>query len=269
MKLSRLLFVILGIPLAIFAYQAFTSNGENALWMVPFLVAIAIVYVMAPQIDWHFSRRYPPKLPKEFIKSLEIAFPFYADLDQEGKRTFQNRVSWIGMAKDFTPKPDHSIPFDVSHGIASCIAALTFHFEDFVIKNYEKVIVYKTSFPSPAFPKHVHACEINHEDKVILLATDKFMLGQNRPNEYFNTALYIWSLALEHYANELVFPEDTLDKVASVMKFSPAAIKKYIGLPELNNFGLLSTCYFMRPKEMEHQIPQLYNEMDHFYRSAS
>ena len=268
MQISKLLYGLLGIPLIIFAYIAFTNNGEKALWMLPFLVAIAIVYVLSPQIDWYFVKKYPPKLPEEFVQSLKRAFPFYEDLSEDQRNTFNNRVSWIKMSKDFSPKPDHNIPYDVSYGIAACIAALTFHFEDYRLKDYEKVMVYKTSFPSPAYPRDIHACEVNHEDKVVLIATDKFMLGQNKPHEYFNTALYAWSMVVEKARKSLELPEQMLQKVGQVLNFKPEAIKAYIGTPDINDFALASTAYFMRPKAMKKMYPELFQQMDGYFRNT-
>ncbi|HKK88343.1 MAG TPA: zinc-dependent peptidase [Saprospiraceae bacterium] len=267
MQVSKLLYGLLGIPLIIFAYIAFTNNGEKALWMLPFLVGMAIVYVLRPQIDWYFIKKFPPELPEEFVQSLKRAFPFYEDLTPDQRERFNNRVTWIKMSKDFSPNPDHSIPYDVSFGMASCVAALTFHFDDYRLKDYEKVVVYKTSFPSPAYPRDIHACEVNHEDKVVLIATDKFMMGQNKPQEYFNTALYVWSMVVEHVRKSPELPEHMLEKVAKVLKFRPEAIKAYIGTPDVNDFALASTAYFMQPQSMKKEYPELFQKMDGYYRN--
>lgn len=270
MKISRLLYILLGIPFAYFTYYAFTHHGDRALFMVPFLVGLAATYVMSPHLDWMYAKRFPPKLPERFVDSLESNNFLYAQLSSEERKEFLKRVALIVLGKDFDSRPEHSIPFDVSHGLASVIATMTFYMKDFLIKEYEKVIVYKTSFPSPMYLKHVHACEVNPEDKVVLLATDKFMLGLNRPAQYFNTGYYVYAQALEDIMKpDIQFEKDhdqVIDDCCSVLGFKKSAVLSYIGLPVIDVFALSSTVFFMRNEALKLQFPSLFEQLRRFYQ---
>ncbi len=269
MKISGILYLLLGVPFAYFAYYAFTNDGDNALWMVPFLAGLAATYVMSPHIEWMFAKRFPPRLPEKFISSLDNNNMMYSKLSAQEKQEFNKRVSLIVLAKDFDSRPEHSIPFDVSHGLASVIATMTFYMKDFLIKEYEKIIVYKTSFPSPMYLRHVHACEANHEDKVVLIATDKFMLGLNRPTQYFNTGYYVYALIFQNLLNYNADQNDLeyrIGELCQVLGFNKEALKKYIGLPEVDVFALASTVFFMRPETMRNEIPELYHQIREIYQ---
>lgn len=271
MKISKLIYVILAIPLAYFAYNAYITDGDNNLMVVPFLLGLAVTYIMSPYIDWQFANKYPPKVPQVFIDSIEKNNPFYRNLEQDQKQEFLKRISLIAMAKDFDTRPDHSVAYDVSHGLASAIATVGFYSNDYLMKDYEKIIIYKTSFPSPLFLEF-HACEVNEEDKGVLIATDKMMLGLNKPQQYFNIALFTYAIIYQltyPVAQRWSEPDDLVDKMCQVFGYKKEALELYIGLPIINPFALASTAYFMQRDKLQSLYPDICKSIDQVYRPNS
>lgn len=266
MKPSNLLYILLSIPLAYYAYQAFMNYGEQAIMMVPFVVGLAVVYVMSPHLDWLYAKKNPPKLDEKLRSELTRMHPWYRQISGAEQMRLENISTLIPLAKDMEGRPEHSIPYDVKHVLAISWATMTLYMEDPFLKGLDKIIVYKSSFPSPMYLKHIHACEYNHEDQVILIATDKMMLGFHKPLEYLNTAYYVLAWAIKEIKAIDWAPEETgLTALSSVLGFNLASVSRYVGLPLMDSFCLASCCFFMSPEGLKEQLPNTFDKLRAIY----
>ncbi|MBL7826417.1 MAG: hypothetical protein JNJ57_07295, partial [Saprospiraceae bacterium] len=86
-----------------FLYLAWTIDGKYAPWMIPFLVAAAVIYIMSPQINWWWYSRRPPRLSPQMQEMLSRFCPFFQRLSPEQKIRFEGRVALFRMGTDWTP----------------------------------------------------------------------------------------------------------------------------------------------------------------------
>lgn len=219
----------IALPLALlavlFLYLAWEVDPVFSRGLIPILVVLAVVYFSAPQINWWWWQRNPPDLSPKLAEALANFHPFYKRLDAAGQRKFRTRTflfiegtEWI--SKNF---PDDELPLDVQVIIASQAAALTFHLpdEDFLLKKFERVVVYPKPFMSPEFP-FSHSSELFEADGCLILSAEQVMSAFVQPTEHYNPALHEYAKAfqIEHGNSVVAGQSDTPETWADLEKIS-------------------------------------------------
>ncbi len=171
-------------------YYAWTHAGNGAIWMVPFLLIAALIWVLAPQINWWWYSKRPPALEKGVAAALGQFCGFYQRLDTAGKQRFQERLALTRMAIDWTPmrSEENAVPPDVETAVAAQQVIVTWGKEDFLFPDFEKVIISPTAFLSPELPYN-HNSE-TYAPENCLLFNGKSVLEAFAQPQLFNVALY-------------------------------------------------------------------------------
>lgn len=265
--LSRLIAAPLVIGLALALYFSWESNGEYALYIVPFIIGLVIIYMFSPQIDWYYYKNNPPKLDEQMQLLLTKNFDFYKHLAADEKKRFRDRMSLYMLANEFMPAPGmEGVATDVKGFIAASLVQLTFGLEDYRLTKFEHIITYPKPFPSPQYPENFHTSEIFEEDGVIMFSIRQLMQGIFEKSHYH--------IGLHEYANafinsyQLDYPQMTADiweKLEAISGFSKTAIHDYINLPEIDPLAVSIHHFFRFPEQMKIQMPKTYDRLTQIF----
>ena len=198
--------MLLGFGAIVFFNLAVFVREDYAFGMIPFGVLVAVVYFLAPQINWWWYQTHPPKLPEPLVRMLMARMPFFQKLPPPEKTKFVTRVAMYLEANDFQAKGPETLPEDVKAVIAASVVQLTFGMEDYLLNKFEHLIVYPHPFPSPQYEQW-HACEHYEPDGAILFSAEQLMAGFAAPRKFFHVGLYEYARVLQVCHPEMKFPE--------------------------------------------------------------
>ena len=144
MQFSRILALPFLIGMAFAFYLALFKDTTYAVYVVPCVVVLAIIYIFSPQIDWFWYQRNPPTLPVKLRAFFEKHSFFYQQLQrEEDRQLFHQRVALFKIATDFkSPEEDTAVSEDLRVAIAACAVPLTFHLPEFLLPKFETVVVF-------------------------------------------------------------------------------------------------------------------------------
>lgn len=267
--LSKYLQIPLVAGALISLYLAWEEGSRYAIYMVPFVVGMAVVYVLSPQIDWWWYQHRPPELPAPLRHLINTRFPFYQNLSADEKTRFRNRMALYMHANEFMPQGMESVPMDVKGVIAASVVQLTFGLEDYRLSKFEYIIVYPHPFPSPQFPEKWHVSEIFEEDGVIMVSAEQLMASFLQPERYFNIGLYEYARVYRRCYPGVSFPvlgENSWEQLQAISGYSKDVIEKWIGLPKPDVLAVAIAHFFVFPKKFKALLPEVYEELAGFFK---
>ncbi len=257
--ISKYLLIPFVLGALVFLYLGWNVDGDYAIYMVPFVVGAAVVYIFSPQIDWWQYQRKPPELNARLRQMLGTQFTYYQNLSAEEKTKFRHRMALYMEANEFIPKGMENVPIDVRGVVAACAVQLTLGVEDYLMNKFEHIIVYPHPFPSPQYMEHWHACEIYEEDGAIMFSAEQLMAGFSQPKRFFNIGLYEYTKVFQLCHPEILFPifgEDIWPKLEQVSRFSQEHIVKWIGLPAIDATAVAVAHFFVFPDKFQRILPK-------------
>lgn len=256
--LSKLLIFICAFIALGVLYASWTYGSEYSTWLIPTVVVGSVVIVLAPQIDWWWLMRNPPKTDLQIIKMLELKMPLFRESSPPIKKFLLHRIELFMNAFDWMPQGFETIPADAKYVLCSYAAQLTHLREKFLFKYWEKVIFYKHPFPSPQFPKHIHNSEIFVEDNVMLFSIEALIAGFLDPYTHFPVGLYEIARVYGHS-----FKVNFTDAISGLSEsdFEKISGKPWswihdgLGLDSVDPDGVAVVCFYLYPQEMEQVVP--------------
>ncbi|MEI6407895.1 MAG: zinc-dependent peptidase [Bacteroidota bacterium] len=248
-------------PALLFLYLAWVVDPAYAPWMVPFILFAVVTYIMAPQINWQWYQRWPPDLNESLTSLLERFSGFYRNLVPLEKQRFRTRIAMFRMNTDWTPMgfPEDELPPDIELALASQAVMLTFMKEEYLFRQFEKVIVYPLPFPSPEFP-FAHASEMYEADGCLLFSAQQVLQGFIQPKQFYNIGLHEYArVFIAIYPNE-PYPdfsaEDIWGKLEYISKMDRASIESIIGLAGIPVLPVAIHHYFIFPEQFKLTFPE-------------
>ena len=250
------------------------STGEvySSLFLLP-AVAAAAAYSLAPQLRWWYWQRHAPDLPTELAPLLD-RFALYRRLGLAGKREFRRRTFLLREATHFIGKEpiEDRLPEDVRIMAAASAATVTFHREDFLLKDVETVVFYLHHFPSPQHDR-LHAAEFYAPDGAIIYVLNVFLRSCVEPDKYLQLGYYEYGRALLHVEPELrrQLAPYVLDypQLEAVTGFPEAALRGFVGLEELDRTALTTTVYHSHREAFAAQHPEAFAGIDRIFAPAA
>jgi Glucose-regulated metallo-peptidase M90 len=259
---------IISIPFVIIffgaLYLAWEKDKNYATYMIPCVVILGIIYALSPQIDWWWYEKHPPSLDPPFEKQLSTYFNFYKNLDEVGKKKFRDRTALYLFANEFrAPNEETVVPEDFRSWIAAHAVQVAFGQKEFLMPKFETIIVYSKAFPSPQFPKHLHASEIFEEDGVLLIGAEPMLRGILKPNEYYNITLYeyakIFALSYPNYRFPSLEDNDkTWAALEAISGKNKAWVTQCLGLPTVDIQAVAVHHFFQYAERFKEVLPQVY-----------
>ncbi|MBK7409678.1 MAG: zinc-dependent peptidase [Saprospirales bacterium] len=258
----------LAIPLVIlalvFLYLTWEVDEKYALYIIPSVVALVILFVFGPQIDWWLARRKTPELDPKIRHLLTQRSPYYNNLSAEQKQRLRDRIVLVSMALDFKPQAMETVPDDIIAILGFYAAQITLGFEQFLLTPFENIVLYPGPFPSPQFPEHWHASETFEEDGVLLFSLDHLMKGFLNPLQYYPVGLHEMAQAFLLKYPEKDYPvldEATWEDIRKISGIGKEKLTKYMGLPRLPILPVCIVYFFTIPQRFKAVSPGLYTSL--------
>ena len=262
--LSKKLYLVFGVLsiLTILAVKVFLTWHDRwvALFMVPFVILGCVAYVFSPQIDWWWYQRNPPDLSEPMAAMLMKYFPFYKKLSAANKKRFRSRTQMYLEARGFYGKlggDDDPVPHDIKTIISANVVMMTFGKKDFILDPFERVFLYLQAFPSPQFPEHIHASEIEIEDNVVIFSAEHITYSFREPSKYYNIILHEYAKAYKFVHKEFDYPEFD-GRIWD--GFSKDVILKFMNLPDVEAYPVSVNFFFYYPEKFKEVLPDVYEK---------
>lgn len=241
------------------------QTGENYLIVIlPAFLALAVLYVMGPQINFWWSRMRPPALEKPAIRFISQHHRFYNALTPEQQEKFRNRVVLIRMAKDFKSQAADEMPEEIKIVLAANLAHLTFGLDDFLLPAYETVVIYPGAFPSPEYPEVFHASETFDEDGVFLFAAQQVLLSFTQPTDYYNLCLHELAVGFIRSNPDLPWPgtdEFSWSAINGISGFTRHHIEQWINRPDIEKLAVMVVHFLEYPTDFLKAFPSEYDQL--------
>lgn len=267
--LSRILAAPFLLMALLALYFAWEDDPTHAVYIAPAVIALAIIYVLSPQIDWWWYKRKPPKLHSMVETLLNRYDPFFKSLLPKEKQRFKDRVSLFIIAHDFRPQAMESVPTDVKGLIAASAVRMTFGLEDYLLTKFEQIIVYAHPFPSPLYPDKVHASEIYEEDGVIIFSIEQFMLGFIQTRQFYHLGIHEFFNVFKASYPDKAYPSFTKDfwkKLPAVSGLKREAIERFVGLPQEDVLPVAAVHFFTHGKRFKAVFPKQYEDFKAIFK---
>ncbi len=262
---ARLIAIPFLILTVVFGYWTLEKSNIFSYFLLVFMIALALIYTFSPQINWWWYKRHPPEIDKQMRQLLIDNLPFYNNLSVNNKKKFRNRMALYMMAVDFMPKGWDNVPSDIKGVIATNIVQMTFNQKDFLLPKFERIVVYTIPFPSPQFPKNLHASEIYAEDGVLLFSAQQMMWPFLQPQQYYNLVLHEYIKVYQlSYPNKdyPILKEEDWQVLTQISRFKKEHITGIIGLPEIDLSVVSGTLFFTHPQQYSAIAPDLYKKWE-------
>lgn len=271
MQLSRMLSLPFFIVMAVGFYLAVMVDSAYAMYVVPCVVALAVIYIFSPQIDWYWYQRHPPVLPPKLRAFFEQHCHFYQQLKSaEDRQVFQQRLAMFKIATDFkSPEEGTEVTEDLKVAVAANAVTLTFHLPDFLLPKFETVVVFAQAFHSPQYPRYVHASELFEEDGVLLFSAPHLMKGFMSPLEYYDVGLHEWARAFVLSYPNLPWPADDPQRwqaFPQISGFPAQAILQWINRPDVELLGVTIVHYVHFPERFKAVLPEVYGMLEGIFK---
>ena len=261
--LATLFFALVTI---VFAALHYVMDSEQYIGLIVGVLGLAVAFVLAPQIDWWWYKRYPRDIDPQMANLFQQHLPFYQRLSDAEKLRFRQRTDLYLMAAEFiipSQDEDKSVPEDLKHWVAAYSAMTTWGKLTVENEKFEKIVAYMHPFPSPQFPQHLHTSEIFEEDGVLLFALERMIQAVMSPTLCFNPVLYDFCRV-----HEITYPSEKLNlneanwlDLEQISSFSKQKISEDLGLPDVDIQGAAMSFYLLFPSQFEKTLPKEFAEI--------
>jgi hypothetical protein len=245
----------------VFLYLAWDVDERYAYYIIPFVIGLAVVHMLSPQIDWWWYRRYPPELPARLRQFLVQRYGYYQRLSLADKERFRKRMALYMFAREFLPMGMEHFPVDVQGMIAATAVQLTMAREDYLLSPFERIVLYKHPFPSPQYPDRWHASEVYFPDGVLMFSAEQLVPSFLEPVRYFPLLVYEYARVVRSVDGGRAWPEWTTADwpvLEEVGGYRRTDIEHWIGLPEPDLSAVAVVVYFVRPERFRAAYPAAY-----------
>ncbi len=266
----------LSIPFIIgalsFLYYAWEHQGDGGVWMIPFLVVAAMIWVFAPQINWWWYSKRPPVLEAGVVNALERYLPFYKQLDQAGRQRFRGRLALTRMSTDFTPKgmPEEGLPPDIQSAIAAQSVIVTWNKPVFIFDQLEKVVVSPGPFLTPEHA-YYHNAETFLPESCLLFSAKMALDAFIRPDLTFNVVLheYVKAFFGKYGTPDVLLDETAWDSFEKISGWNRQIIESTIGMAGIEPLPVAATLYFVFGNKFHQEMPELAKTLDELFGQAA
>lgn len=273
----RTLTQVLGVPLLLlFAFIVYLNHDQQP-WpilnylLIPILLALAMLYIFSPQINFWWNQKHPVPLDDRIKKWLQQYSRFYNHLSDSDKQKFEDRLSLFMQAKEMKvvgEAEQYEMPEDMKAIICHDAIRLTFGLEEYLTFDYPRIIAYNHAFPSPQY-QHLHTVERHKEDKVLIFSSEHVVATHLNPKALYNVSMHGYIEMFMELHPDISFPtpsEVDVETLETVSGFSLQKVKDTIGFKEVDLQIVAANYFFCFPKEFCEQLPELYNELVQIFR---
>lgn len=243
-------------------------------WAIIPLASLILIYLFQPQIDYWWLSRNPVEIDQAILQMISGTNPYYLKLDAQEKAEFHKRLLLYVNGRAFSAKgmdTDSDVPYDIKYMIAQVPVSLSFRNKDFLLKNYDRIILYKHAFPSPLH-RFLHTSEINTEDGVIIFSLEHAEAAFFKPEQFYNVAWHSYAeayLALRKPSYTLADESANWDKVERISGFTRKFILDTLGFESTDIRAVALVCYFLYPVRFADIWPEENMQIQKFLSSGT
>jgi len=263
--MAVLFLIALGI-----GYDVYINERQDYVhWILLMVFLMIALYVMKAQIDYWWHKKYPLPIEPEIKKWLIHNFPFYNSLDGELKQKFEDRLGLYIEARLFTSlgSKERQVPEDLKAMIAAHAVRVTLNYEDFLIGDFDRIMMYKHPFPTPKH-QYLHIVETEVEDGVIIFTLDYLLNGVLEPDRYYNIAYHAFAEAFSKQNPTIDFSfleEVTKEHMQLISGFAVEDLLTTLGYKSLDPVPVIITYYFTFRERFEETLPHIVNKLDDIF----
>jgi len=241
----------------------YVDRSYSIAYFLPVILAV-VLYIFHGNIDFWYLKKHPAGLDRALNEWLKNNFVPFQHLDFKSKEKFKYRLELYLNARLFTARgsEDKEVPEDIKSLIAGYGIFLGLRQADFLLGDFDRVILYGHPFPTP-LQNSLHSVEVNEEDGVIIINTALLLQAFTNPWHYYNVAVHAYISVFESiYGNlpeilHLEFPE-------KVVAWTVEDICNQIGLEEVLPGYVHVHHYVVFPNEYRLAYPALAIEIDRY-----
>lgn len=272
-NISRVLAVPFGIAMAFLIYKMFYDIFFDYTYLViPIGLVLLLLWAFSPQIDYWWQTKYPIKIEPELQKLMAMKTNFYNNLGEDQKSKFDERLSLYMLAKEFTAmgQEKREVPYDIQALIGQIPVHMTLNKKDYLIGEFDRIILYKHPFPSPNFP-FLHAMETHVEDGVILFSLQHLQAAINNPSQFYHVGYHAYAEAFIKTNPTISWPdfsENYWDELEKISKFKTEDMLKSVGFESLDILPVAICYYFVFGNKFEEVLPEIKKQFDGIFLNS-
>lgn len=263
-------FILLAFILAYWSWK--TANPDLAYYLLIPFISLATIYVLQFEIDWWWAKDHPPRLHPQQEKAVRLYTPFYPQLAPKAQQKFRDRIARFLLWNEFIGKnQEEKVPDDIQAVIAAQYVRMTFGWEDYLIKDFQRIVVYNHAFPSPAL-KQLHSSELYTKDGVILFDVERLILSFAQPRRAYNLLFNEYTEVFQIAKPTLQFPtlpEDIWESLAKIRGFNQDFILAYTGKNEVTPLQASVEHFFFDPTRFKEELPEIYEQLAKIFNVES
>jgi hypothetical protein len=152
--------------------------------------------------------------------------------------------------------------------IAAHAVRVTLKYDDFLIGDFDRIMMYKHPFPSPRH-KFLHIVETEVEDGVIIFTLDYLMNGVLEPAQYYNIAYhaYVEAFCKQNPTIDFSFIESvTTDHMELISGFKVEDLLTTLGYKSLDPVPVVVTYYFTFREKFIELLPDVVERLDAIFK---
>lgn len=270
-SLSIILAVPFLIALAILLPLSFSHEYRDYMgWIIVPILVLTFLYTFRPQIDYWWIQRQKIGLDRPLVDWLNEHSTFYKGLSDDGKQKFEQRASLFLDSKDFSLKAveDHKLPEQYKLLAIHEGLRITWHHDDFLFKNYDRIILYPHAFPTPDH-KYLHPYEVHSSDGIILMSKPHVINGFINIKQFFNIGLYTWITAHMKDTKHKGYPminATEMNKLDPLLPYSTEKIKEVLGERLLFSQALYAYVYFENEDQFATTFPDHFEAFEKIFK---
>lgn len=243
------------------------THDLRASWAVIPLIALVLIYLFQPQIDYWWLNKRPVEIDENVLKLIARTNENYRTLSDEWKDEFHKRLLLYVNARSFSAKgmeKDSDVPYDIKFMIAQIPVFLTLKEKDFLLKGIDRIILYKHAFPSPRY-RFLHTAETHNEDGVVLFSLEHAEAAFFHPDQFYNVAWHAFAESYIILRGVNFFPEtDDLvwTRIEDISGLDKDKIIKTIGYESFDPLVTVITCFFCYRNRFKEVWPEMYARLN-------
>ena len=109
---ARVISIPFLILTAIFTYLTLEVDESFSIYIIVFVILLAIIYTFSPQINWWWYSRNPPEIDQHMRNLLIQHHSFYNELSLSDKKRFRNRMALYTAVKGYRSSRDPWYPVE-------------------------------------------------------------------------------------------------------------------------------------------------------------
>lgn len=195
-------------------------------------------------------------------------FPYYKALSAKGRHKFMHRYRALLNVKEFIGGDGFTVTDEMRYYIIACWVQVTYGLERFHMPDFQKIIVFESTFYSRMIERQVKGLTSNAG--FIYLSWEDFVSGYENPKDNYNLGIHELShaflLSTYYKENFDINFSSYIDEwfEATKLEFDrlsagiPSYLREYAGTNSFEFFAVCMENFFETPEILKEKIPGIY-----------